>query len=247
MAIYLTLVLLMGLLISASPINGTPIDDELVAIEEMQTANYFTFVMLIRTQQDRIPANITFLMPNDRMLSMVSLPENAVSEFLARHSIPSPLLFDHLKHLPTGSVIPTCEPEFMLRITNNGRRRFYLNNVQIISPNICSSGSSIRCHGISGVLLATAPESNKTVPSSNCFPASPQIASAPTLPQPSPSPQPPAPLSPEAPANLGPIATPTPVDSNTDSQNSASQNVLQGAELFGTITSWLILSLVFQV
>lgn len=56
--------------------------------QEMQRAQYFTFVMLIRMVQ-KIPHNTTFLVPNDKLLSTASIPENQVLDFLSRHSIPA--------------------------------------------------------------------------------------------------------------------------------------------------------------
>ncbi|CAI8609492.1 unnamed protein product [Vicia faba] len=128
--------------------------DLVTATEEMQKANYFTFVMLIKMSppDTRLEGNVTFLMPNDRMLANMTLEEGSVPDFLLRHSIPSPLLFDTLKQFPTGTTVPSLLPNCMLRVSNNGRRNFVVNNVKIISPNICVAGSSIRCHGIDGVL-----------------------------------------------------------------------------------------------
>ncbi|KAF5749110.1 hypothetical protein HS088_TW04G01072 [Tripterygium wilfordii] len=145
----------MALLVVVSPATQTKNQDLLVAIEEMITANHFTFVMLINMSpiDQRLEGNITFLMPNDRMLSRTRIPQQHLSDFLLRHSIPSPLLFDYLQHIPTGSFIPSSIPEYMLKISNGGRLSYFLNNVKIISPNICTRGSSIRCHGIDGVLM----------------------------------------------------------------------------------------------
>ncbi|GAV76543.1 Fasciclin domain-containing protein [Cephalotus follicularis] len=171
MGTYMTLIVLLMALIS----TATPSDihaknqDLLVAIEEMKRANYFTFVLLINMsplEQAALIGNVTFLMPNDRMLSKITMRQNAVSDFLLLHSIPSPLLLEHLEHIPTGSFLPSSLPEFMLNISNNGRRRYFLNNVKIISPNICTAGSSIRCHGIDGVLKATKwPVTSSPMPS----------------------------------------------------------------------------------
>ncbi|XP_050221999.1 FAS1 domain-containing protein SELMODRAFT_448915 [Mercurialis annua] len=157
---YIT-VLLPFLLLLTAPLITTATDKSHaldVAIDEMTTANYFTFVTLINMSplDDRIQGNVTFLMPNDRILSKSTIPENSLFDFLLRHSIPSPLLFEHLQRIPSGSSIPSSDSGFMLDINNNGRKSYYINNVRIISPNICTAGSSIRCHGIDGVLLAAA-------------------------------------------------------------------------------------------
>ncbi|KAE8077475.1 hypothetical protein FH972_016035 [Carpinus fangiana] len=219
MATFMRLVILLGslaLVSSASPINTPPQNqnqDLPGATEEMQRANYFTFVTLINmaSLDSKIQANVTFLMPNDRMLSRNVMAPGSVSSFLLRHSIPTPLLFDDLEHLPTGSIIPSSLPGYMLKISNNGRKNFSLNDVKIISPNICTEGSSIRCHGIDGVLLESSmPEHNTTAPSPSCssssippvsgatspalsLPSPTAIAAAPSPTQPNSSPQKPGP------------------------------------------------------
>ncbi|KAL4351683.1 hypothetical protein GQ457_06G024240 [Hibiscus cannabinus] len=148
--------LLLPLFKSSSSTTLPPKNDRdlRIATEEMQKANYFTFVMLLNMSplDSEFLENITFLMPNDRMLSKTVIPENEVYTFLQRHSIPSPLIFEHLQYIPTGSILPSSLPEYMMGVANGGdRRSFVLNNVRIISPNICTTGS-IRCHGIDGVL-----------------------------------------------------------------------------------------------
>ncbi|KAJ0232643.1 FAS1 domain-containing protein [Hirschfeldia incana] len=127
-----------------------------IAIEEMEKANYFSFVMLINMLQNstdpRLLSNITFLMPKDKTLSRSNIiQQDSISEFLLRHSIPSPLLFEHLNLIPNGSIVPSSLPHYTLKITNGGRLNYFVNNVKIISRNICTLGS-IKCHGIDGVL-----------------------------------------------------------------------------------------------
>ncbi|KAK6118480.1 hypothetical protein DH2020_047747 [Rehmannia glutinosa] len=151
----MTLLLVLMALISSSLATNLTMEntDILVATQEMQKANYFTFVMLINmAPSDMIQNGITFLMPNDRALSKTDMSETSVVDFLLRHSIPSPLLVDHLYHFPTGSMVPSSKPGFMFRVTNNGRKQFFLSNVRVISPNICTKGSFIRCHGIDGAV-----------------------------------------------------------------------------------------------
>jgi hypothetical protein len=63
----------------------------------MQRVRYFTFVMLIRMVQEKIPRNTTFLMPSDRLLSRPFLSQ--VLEFLSRHSITVPLVFNYRQRL----------------------------------------------------------------------------------------------------------------------------------------------------
>ncbi|XP_014506514.1 FAS1 domain-containing protein SELMODRAFT_448915-like [Vigna radiata var. radiata] len=165
-----TLLLIVMLILSATAteIDGRNQEDLVAATREMQKANYFTFVMLINMSppDTRLVGNVTFLMPNDRMLANMVLQEGSVSGFLLRHSIPSPLLFQVLGQFPTGTTIPTSLPNCMLRVSNNGRKNYVLNNVKLISPNICVAGSSIRCHGIDGVLSEVCTSvGNYSVPS----------------------------------------------------------------------------------
>ncbi|EYU19741.1 hypothetical protein ABFS82_06G092400 [Erythranthe guttata] len=153
----LLIVVLTAVLVSSSAATAAnPTSQDIVAAtQEMQKANYFTFVMLVKmaAPSNTIPNDVTFLMPNDRALSNITdVSETTVVDFLLRHSIPTALLIDHLEHFPTGSMIPASKAGFMFNVTNEGRRRIYLNNVRIISPNICTGGYSIRCHGIDGVV-----------------------------------------------------------------------------------------------
>ncbi|ESQ41687.1 hypothetical protein EUTSA_v10014405mg [Eutrema salsugineum] len=149
-----------------------------IAIEEMEKANYFSFVMLINMLQSvnpRFLANITFLMPKDKTLSRSNIiQQDSVSKFLLRHSIPSPLLFEHLNLIPNGSIVPSSLPHYTLEISNGGKSNYLLNNVKIISRNICSLGS-IKCHGIDGILQSPSsidddhsPRRNHTEPFVSC-------------------------------------------------------------------------------
>ncbi|XP_031108633.1 FAS1 domain-containing protein SELMODRAFT_448915-like [Ipomoea triloba] len=195
---FLLLLLISDALVSSLAAANVPASrspDILVAIEEMQKANYFTFVMLINMAPlDLFQANITFLMPNDRTLSRAIIPESDAVNFLLRHTIPSALLFEHLQRFPTGSMIPTSKPDLMLRVTNYGRRQFFLNTSRLISPNICTRGSSIRCHGIDGVLQPTimaSPPPHAAAASSP--PSAPPVAAAlPPSPSADPAPTPPS-------------------------------------------------------
>ncbi|XP_010558644.1 PREDICTED: uncharacterized protein LOC104827213 [Tarenaya hassleriana] len=166
-------------LVASSSIHAedTQHDDLSMAMEEMQRANYYSFVMLINMLPSvinpRFLANITFLMPKDKTLSRAQIQEDSVPEFLLRHSIPSPLLFEHLNLFPNGSTIPSSLDHYSLQISNGGRYNYHLNNVKIVSRNICTSGS-IKCHGIDGILtLETnhdddSPLANRTVPFTSC-------------------------------------------------------------------------------
>ncbi|KAI3471306.1 hypothetical protein Pfo_027969 [Paulownia fortunei] len=179
------LLVLLAFISSAAATNLTSGNqDIIVATQEMQKANYFTFVMLINmAPPGMIQGSITFLMPNDRTLSKTNMAETSVVDFLLRHSIPSPLLIDHLEHFPTGSMIPTSNPGFMFKVTNDGRRRFFLSNVRIVSPNICTKGSSIRCHGIDGVVQPTMIPLPNTPQTPTCINStSRSVAAAPSPP-----------------------------------------------------------------
>ncbi|XP_062073528.1 FAS1 domain-containing protein SELMODRAFT_448915 [Humulus lupulus] len=189
----LVLMALLSLVSSADIPPETRNQDLVIATSEMQRANYFTFVLLLNMAKldPRLQGNITFLMPNDRMLSKITLQQHTIPDFLLRHSIPSTMLFDYLHHIPTGSTIPSSHPDYMLKISNHGRWSFFLNNAKLISPNICTTSSSVRCHGIDGVLSLAVPASNLTddaSPSAICFSSSNSSPSA------TPPPPPPFPL-----------------------------------------------------
>ncbi|KAL0304556.1 UNVERIFIED_CONTAM: hypothetical protein Sradi_6323700 [Sesamum radiatum] len=204
-------------LISSATATATN-QDMAVAIDEMQKANYFTFVMLINMVPSHlIQPNITFLMPNDRILSQTDVAPTSVVDFLLRHSIPSPLLIDHLQHFPTGSMIPTSKSGFFLNVRNEGRRQFFLNNVRIISPNICTKGSSIRCHGVDGVVQATMmSQPSIPPPSSSSSSTCPKPRVAPEAAAPLPAPSPPV-------GELSPVPPPSDVSPKKSSSPETSK------------------------
>ncbi|ONK58941.1 uncharacterized protein A4U43_C08F1310 [Asparagus officinalis] len=209
MAAYLTSILLMILVASTSALDEGDLNKEItISMQEMQRASYFTFVTLLNMVKDNIPQNTTFLMPSDRALSKASIPENKTLEFLLRHSIPSTLLFDELSHLPTGTTVPTHQQDYALKIVNGGRRDFHLNNVQLVSADICAAGTYFRCHGIYGVLME---ETNENT--ANCSQRSPpterEVGPSSAPPQPSP---PPPPL--EVSPSLAPTISPPTIHSN---------------------------------
>nr|KYP51476.1 hypothetical protein KK1_026634 [Cajanus cajan] len=176
--------LILMLISSTTPTEIDARNQDLVAAtREMQRANYFTFVMLINMSplDTRLEGNVTFLMPNDRMLANMVMQEGSVSGFLLRHSIPSPLLFDVLEQFPTGTTIPSSLPNCMLRVSNNGRKNYVINNVKIISPNICVGGSSIRCHGIDGVLSEACTSIEPSCKASPPIPSTFSSAPPPTM------------------------------------------------------------------
>lgn len=226
------LLLVMSLISLSKPTPTPPLNQDLeVAMEEMRRANYFSFVMLINMSTlHQIRENVTFLMPSDRILSRNGISGNSISNFLLRHSIPLPLLFDYLQHFPTSSILPTLKENFTLRISRSGRRSFFLNNVKITTPNICTAGSSIRCHGIDGVLR----EDNST------FPPFPTCAS--TDGSNSTSTTTPTPWSGGGSLNTTPAATaPPPMDVNV---GSGSYRRLTCRGLFGFVTCYMMVFVV---
>ncbi|KAI4320109.1 hypothetical protein MLD38_033620 [Melastoma candidum] len=73
----------------------------------------------------------------------------------------------------------------MVVINNQGRTSYFLNNVRVSVPNVCVTGSSIRCHGIDGVLPASF-----VSPSTHCSngsrgnPVEPKVQGLPSPPSP---------------------------------------------------------------
>ncbi|KAF8008837.1 hypothetical protein BT93_K2477 [Corymbia citriodora subsp. variegata] len=224
---------------SATARSNSPRNPHLLAaIEEMKQADYFSFVMLINMSPPVLfEGNLTFFMPDDRMLSRIVIPTNDVSDFVLRHSIPKPLLFDYLEHIPTGSLIPTSVPGYVVRINNKGHRSFFLDNVRVTKPNVCVAGFSIRCHGIDGVLL---PLTNVTESPSPPCPHN----TAPVTAMPAPPPPPPLlsdviqPLSSAWPASA-PAASPF-----TSPEKSASSRQLGPEGLVNCLLTGIIISAV---
>ena len=211
-------------LIPSANCNNSPSRDQSLnsAIEEMQRANYFSFIMLLNiAPPDKIRGNITFLIPNNRILAKTVIPTDEVLDFLLRHSIPTPLGFDALRHFPTGSMIPSSEAGFMLKVSNSGWKSFFLNDVKIVSPNVCVSGSSVRCHGIDGVL-------NRTLP-----PFTPPALVAPP------------PALPSRPHSGGYNSAPQPAGLNPGPRNSGLSTHAFGGGLLECLSKWVILSMLW--
>ncbi|KAF6145053.1 hypothetical protein GIB67_013404 [Kingdonia uniflora] len=126
------------------------------AMAEMRASSYYGFVILLDMLNETIRTatfnrEITFLMPGDLELSQSPISQGSLRGFLLTHSIPEPLPFNEITHIPNGALIPSGITNRMIRVTTHGRQHIFLNNAQIISPNICS-GPIIKCHGISAVL-----------------------------------------------------------------------------------------------
>ncbi|KAJ1410881.1 FAS1 domain superfamily [Sesbania bispinosa] len=122
------------------------------AMTDMRSRSYYGFVILLKILNS-LPNSLqnndlTFLMPNDEELSQFSITPDQLHDFILSHSIPTPLVLNHLLHFPNGSLVPTSVPSRVISITNSGRSGFFVNNARIVTPNVCQS-SVIRCHGIS--------------------------------------------------------------------------------------------------
>ncbi|CAN6335856.1 unnamed protein product [Urochloa humidicola] len=141
--------------------------DIATAAQEMQRARYFTFVMLVRMVQEKIPHDTTFLMPNDRLMSTASISQSQVLEFLSRHSIAAPLKFNDLIRLPNGTVVPTRHSGDTITVTSR-HQKLYFNSIELTSPDVCHLGESFRCHGINGVIKPTAAQRVKAVACTHC-------------------------------------------------------------------------------
>ncbi|KAH7668733.1 FAS1 domain-containing protein [Dioscorea alata] len=236
-----TLTLLLSSIIPSSAINkkGQKQEEILGMVRDMQIASYFTFATLINMVQASVPSNTTFFIPDDRSLSKIIIQQNNILQFLLRHSVPSLLSFAELSHLPKGTALPSNQHPYMIKITDDNNKGIYLNNIKLISPDICKSGASFKCHGITGVFL---PDAIRTPPPPK---QAPEYHVQPPLPRPSPEPpvirpSPPraAPPAQPAPVSASPIIAPTPISSSPDEPLSSSSNMLHGA-------GWLLFLSIF--
>ncbi|KAI3440949.1 uncharacterized protein J3R85_002984 [Psidium guajava] len=129
------------------------------AMADMRMKSYHGFVILLQmlnTYPDALHgSNITFLMPNDQQLSKASVSRDDLQDFILSHSIPVQLPMTNLVHFPNRTLLPTCLPNRMISITNNGRSGMFVNNARIVNPDVCLR-SLIRCHGISDTLMLDA-------------------------------------------------------------------------------------------
>ncbi|KAA0035669.1 FAS1 domain-containing protein [Cucumis melo var. makuwa] len=95
---------------------------------------------------------ITFFIPQDSQLSNISIAVNHLEAFVLSHLIVMPLQFSDLIRFPTGSIVPSGYHNRMIRIHNNGRGHFVVNNAVVNVPNVCSSSLGIKCHGVNKVI-----------------------------------------------------------------------------------------------
>ncbi|KAJ3690927.1 hypothetical protein LUZ61_020091 [Rhynchospora tenuis] len=221
MAYYLSQILLIPLLLSTLfwyTNAQTETNPSLnTAIQDMQNARYFTFLMLVKMVANKVPANMTFLMPSDRMLSAAVIPENQVLNFIFLHSIPAAMLYKDLINLPNGTILPSSEPNYLFRAIQRDNQKLFLNNAELVGPDICNNETPFRCHGISTVIRW--PVHKKAPAGSTC--QSPPIGAPPL----NPVALPPAPMPSMPPTSMNsPAPSPdTAIDSGP--QNSASSDI----------------------
>lgn len=153
--VLLLLTLLSVVECESQPTNSFNQTDLQAAMSDMRSRSYYGFIILLKilnSQPNSLQNNdLTFLMPSDEQLSQFSITPDELHDFLLSHSIPTPLLLNHLLHFPNGSMVPSSIPSRVISITNSGRSGLFVNNARIVTPNVCQT-SSIRCHGISAAL-----------------------------------------------------------------------------------------------
>ncbi|MQL95595.1 hypothetical protein Taro_028261 [Colocasia esculenta] len=177
------------ILAASAPVEPHSMEEEMGnAVNEMQRKGYYSFAMLINMVQDSMEGQVTFLVPTDEALSETPPAEGRVLEFLQIHSIPAPLLYEDLRRLPDGTAIPTNQTGCMVTISSGGGNKvgLFLNGIELVQADVCVNGSSIRCHGINGVLSAMwTSECNMTdaskCPSTSCHAPAPKADSLDSL------------------------------------------------------------------
>lgn len=139
----------------SQPIKPANQTDLLAALEDMRSSSYHGFVILLQ-MLNRKPNSLqdkemTFLMPSDAELSNFVITPDSLHEFLLSHSVPTAFLFDNLKHLPSGTVLPSSYPNKAINLKDDGNSVISLNNAKFVKPNVCSS-FSIKCNGITEII-----------------------------------------------------------------------------------------------
>ncbi|KAF9610285.1 hypothetical protein IFM89_021846 [Coptis chinensis] len=154
LSVVILLVLLKLVSSSAPTAHIRRASDLPLAMSNMRSQSYYGFVILLdmlnATTKASLSQQATFLMPSDEQLGQYTIPPSRLEEFIVSHTIPKPLVFSDLAHVPSGTLIPSVFNNRLLRIARVGRRVF-VNNAQIVTPNVCSS-ATIKCHGISSVI-----------------------------------------------------------------------------------------------
>ncbi|KAL5700043.1 hypothetical protein ACHQM5_025542 [Ranunculus cassubicifolius] len=143
------------------------------ALTDMRTGSYYGFVIILNMMNDTITSSlgreVTFFMPSDNYLADFPVDPNELEEFILSQAIPGAIGFNELAHVPSGTVFPSLIRNRFLRISGRGRR--FVNNAQIVAPNVCST-STVRCHGIDAVITdemnsvstATVSQESKVTP-----------------------------------------------------------------------------------
>ncbi|KAF5204739.1 Fasciclin-like arabinogalactan family protein [Thalictrum thalictroides] len=138
---------------ASHPVPPVKLTDFSQAITDMRAKSYYGFVILLdmlnTTTKSTLSQEVTFFMPIDSQLAEYPISPDKLVDFILSHSIPEPLVFSELAHVPTGTLIPSFLSD-QFRISKLGRHVF-VNNAQIVAPNVCSS-TTIRCHGINAVI-----------------------------------------------------------------------------------------------
>ncbi|PIA25640.1 hypothetical protein AQUCO_11000045v1 [Aquilegia coerulea] len=165
MGLFTTLIIFLGLLrmVSSSPLSPpTPhvkssppkLADLPLAISDMRSKSYYGFVILLdvlnATTKSGLSQQVTFFMPSDQQLAESRISPDRLEEFVLGHTVPEPLVYGELQHVPSGTLVPSFMKNQLLRISSI-RRHVFVNNAQIVAPNVCKS-ATIKCHGINAVI-----------------------------------------------------------------------------------------------
>lgn len=135
--------------------------DLALALSDMQSNSYYGFAIILRMLNDTLASTlgpqVTFFIPTDQYLANFPVSPGQLEEFILSQAIPGSLGFNDLARLPTGTVFPSLVRNKFVRISGRGKR--FVNNAQIVAPNVCSR-TTVRCHGIDGVIdhMEKAPE-----------------------------------------------------------------------------------------
>ncbi|KAL5724146.1 hypothetical protein ACHQM5_007444 [Ranunculus cassubicifolius] len=177
------------------PITPANQNDLQAAVASLRSNSYHGFAILLQMLNSNPNSlrqvEMTFFVPIDGELSDLVITQNYLHEFLLSHSLPSAIVIDDLKRLPSGTSLPSSFPHRLITLkTDQERSNVYLNNARVVKPNLCST-STIKCHGISNIIRFQ----NETA-SAECIPLSP-----------TPIPQPPLPPVTTPPEALGPSSS----------------------------------------
>ncbi|KAJ8770573.1 hypothetical protein K2173_018064 [Erythroxylum novogranatense] len=142
-----------------------------IADIRVRSQSFYAFAVLLQMLNGTSRLNredLTLLMPIDRELSKSSISPDHVEDFLLSHSILMPLSFTDLTHFPTGTMVPSGFRSRFIKFQNHGKANVTLNNVQVVTPNICLN-SVIKCHGIDAVIRPPDPGQASISASNNSF------------------------------------------------------------------------------